>query len=312
MPYELADRLVVGVASSALFDLAESDAVFRAQGEEAYRLHQEAHIDDTLKPGVAFPFLQRLLALNDLRPDDALVEVIVLSKNDPSTGLRVMRSIATHGLAITRSVFTQGKAPYDYIPALDMSLFLSGDPADVRAAVDLDLPAGQVLSSSAATEDDGHELRIAFDFDGVLAADDSERIYQGGGIEKFREYEQQHQAIPLNPGPLSGFLRDVNRIQAVESQVRDADPTYQPRLRVSIVTARNAPAHERAVRTLQQWGVTVNDAFFLGGIDKGRILEVMRPHIFFDDQEAHLLSTAAFAPSVHVPYGVTNQASDVS
>ncbi|MCK9792315.1 5'-nucleotidase [Isoptericola sp. 4D.3] len=220
MPYELADRLVVGVASSALFDMAESDAVFRSQGEEAYRLHQEAHIDGTLKPGVAFPFLRRLLALNDLRPDDPLVEVIVLSKNDPSTGLRVMRSIATHGLDITRSVFTQGKAPYDYIPALDMSLFLSGDPTDVRAAVDLGLPAGQVPSSSAATEDDGHELRIAFDFDGVLAADDSERIYQGEGVEKFREHEQEHQAIPLNPGPLSGFLRDVNRIQSVETRAR--------------------------------------------------------------------------------------------
>ena len=94
MPYELENRLVVGVASSALFDLAESDDYFRKYGEDDYRRYQDKHIDDRLLPGVAFPFIQRLLGLNDLRADtDPVVEVIVLSKNDPSTGLRVLRSV---------------------------------------------------------------------------------------------------------------------------------------------------------------------------------------------------------------------------
>lgn len=88
MACELADRLVVGVASSALFDLTDSDAYFREHGELAYREYQDEHLAEPLPPGVAFPFIQRLLHLNDLRPDDPFVEVIVLSRNDPDTGLR--------------------------------------------------------------------------------------------------------------------------------------------------------------------------------------------------------------------------------
>ncbi len=312
VPFELGERLVVGIASSALFDLTESDGVFRAQGEEAYRLYQAAHIDDTLEPGVAFPFVKRLLGLNDLSPEDPIVEVIILSRNDPSTGLRVMRSIATHGLEITRSVFTQGRAPFEYMRALDMSLFLSANSGDVRAAIRSGLPAGQVLESAMLAHEPGEELRIAFDFDGVLADDASERIYQQRGIDDFREHERKNQDEPLRPGPLSAFLRDINRIQGVEAAHRRTDPAYEPRVRVAIVTARNAPAHERAIRTLEGWGVTVNDAFFLGGVDKGKVLDVMKPHIFFDDQRPHLDSTAAVAPSVHIPYGVANQEDEPS
>ncbi|MGC8120567.1 5'-nucleotidase [Marinobacter sp. VGCF2001] len=37
MPYPIEDKLVIAVASSALFDLSNSDHVFRTQGEKAYR-----------------------------------------------------------------------------------------------------------------------------------------------------------------------------------------------------------------------------------------------------------------------------------
>jgi 5'-nucleotidase len=131
VPYDVAGRLVIGIASSALFDLAECDAVFVREGEDAYRRHQEEHLDDPLGPGVAFPFIQGLLSLNDLTsPEDPLVEVIVLSHNDPDTGLRVMRSIARHGLGITRAIFMQGRSPYHFMPALNMSLFLSANEED--------------------------------------------------------------------------------------------------------------------------------------------------------------------------------------
>lgn len=189
MPYELSNRLVVGVASSALFDLAVSDAYFLANGEQAYREYQEEHLDDVLGPGVAFSFIRRLLGLNDLRDAaNPLVEVIVLSKNDPSTGLRVMRSIQTHGLSISRALFMQGKSPYEYIDALDMSLFLSGNDGDVRSAMALGFPAGLVLESASVDDDDGGALRVAFDFDGVVADDEAERVYQGpGGMVAFRD-----------------------------------------------------------------------------------------------------------------------------
>lgn len=307
LPYDLADRLVIGIASSALFDLAESDVVFRDEGEESYRRYQEAHLDQPLMPGVAFPFIQRLLSLNDLAyADDPLVEVIVMSRNDPDTGLRVMRSIAHHQLGITRAIFTQGRSPYLFMSVLNMSLFLSANEDDVRSAIAQGHPAGQVLAS-AYTDDDSDELRIAFDFDGVLAGDESDQIFRQRGLQDFQQHEVTNVVTPLSPGPLRDFLANVNKIQKREEQRCREDDGYSRRVRVSIVTARSAPAHERAVASLKAWGLRVNDAFFLGGIDKGAIMPVLRPHIFFDDQKTHLLSTAQFVPSVHVPFGSANQ-----
>lgn len=308
MPYELDNRLVIGVASSALFDLEESDAYFLEHGEDAYRVYQDERIDDQLRPGVAFPFIQRLLGLNDLRPEDPLVEVIVLSKNDPNTGLRVMRSIASHGLPMTRAVFTRGRSPHEYIPAFDMSLFLSGSERDVRSAIAAGFPAGQVLPSAMNDdEEDGGTLRVAFDFDGVLGDDESEKVFQGaGGLDAFQKHEVEHRGEPVGPGPLKELLVDLTMIQQLERRRLDSNPQYLPRLRISIVTARNAPAHDRAVFTLMSWGVTVDDAFFLGGIDKARVLKVMKPHLYFDDQHGHLTSAAQHAASVHVPYGISN------
>lgn len=308
MAYELDDRLVVGVASSALFDLTESDAVFNDQGEQAYRDYQERLIDEPLGPGVAFPFIQRLLGLNDLSEstDNPLVEVIVLSRNSPDTGLRVMRSVQAHKLPITRAVFMEGRAPYQFIPAFNMALFLSRNADDVRNATQAGFPAGQVLPSAAPDDGVDRDLRIAFDFDGVLADDASERVYQDGDLPAFVEHETEHVIEPHNPGPLMQLLGEINRIQRIEDARFDADRSYRKRVHVSIVTARNAPAHERAVRSLKSWGVTVNDAFFLGGIEKARVLKVLRPHVFFDDQLGHLEGAASIVPSVHVPFGIRN------
>lgn len=309
MAYELNNRLVVGVASSALFDLTESDAYFQEHKEEKYRIYQKERIDHVLEPGVAFPFIQRLLSLNDLRAkDDPVVEVIVLSKNDPSTGLRVLRSIKSHDLNISRAVFTQGEAPFRYIEALEMSLFLSANRSDVDAATRLNYPAGHVLPSTAVYDSSDQTLRVAFDFDGVLGNDEAERVFQDtGSLEKYHAYETENQDRALIPGPLKNLLHDLNMIQELETQKKQDDESYEPRLRISLVTARNAPAHERAVNSLEAWGVTVNDAFFLGGIEKSKILKVMKPHIFFDDQERHLVPAASFVAGVHIPYGVANE-----
>lgn len=307
MAYDLLNKLVIGVASSALFDLTDSNAFFEANGEAAYRKYQADRIDDVLDPGVAFGFIKKLLGLNKQRPEDPLVEVIILSQNDPSTGLRVMRSVESHRLPITRAVFTQGEAPYAYIGAFSMSLFLSARGDHVRAAMALGFPAGLVVESATAASDDD-TVRVALDFDGVIASDEAERIYQSaGGITAFQANEVAKRTVPLGDGPLREFLKDLNMIQETEAQHASEDDEYKPKLRVSIVTARNAPAHERAVNTLDEWGVTVNDAFFLGGIDKGTVLEVMRPDIYFDDQQSHLDSTSRYAASVLIPYGITNE-----
>jgi len=308
MPFALDDMLVVGVASSALFDLSDSDKIFREYGEDEYRKHQEEHLDDTLLPGVAFPFIRRLLSLNDLRPDGGqLVEVIILSRNDPETGLRVMRSLEAHDLAISRAIFMQGRSSHEYMEALNMSLFLSANDDDVRAAIDRGLPAGRVVGTPAE-DPTGTDLRIAFDFDGVLTDDSSERIMQASDLAAFHENEASHTDEAMPEGLMARFLRGINRIQDIEEDLVGTDPTYNRRVHVAIVTARNAPAHERVVRTLQGWGLRVNDAFFLGGVEKARILRVLRPHIFFDDQVDHLRGAANEVPSVHVPFGIVNAA----
>ncbi|MCI8212367.1 5'-nucleotidase [Pseudomonas sp. S25] len=309
MPYELDNRLVIGVASSAVFDLLDSDAVFRSQGEEEYRKFQEQNLNNPLPKGIAFPFIKRLLSLNDLSsdPSDPLVEVVLLSRNDPDTGLRVMKTIEHYGLGMTRAIFMQGRSPYEYIPALNIALFLSGNKADVEAAIKAGYPAGQVLDSQFDDDEDDKTLRIAFDFDGVLAGDEAETVMQSSGLVEFHAHEVKNVMEPHNPGPLKEFMVRMAKIQSVEEQHKKLNPDYENRIRVSIVTARSAPSHERALNTLKSWGVMVNDAFFLGGIEKGKVLAVLKPHIFFDDQSGHLKSASAVAPSVHIPFGITNQ-----
>jgi 5'-nucleotidase len=311
--YDLQNRLVIGIASSALFDLQESEAVFNRDGEDAYREYQEAHLDSPLQPGIAFPFIRRLLALNNLRPtNDPLVEVIILSRNDPDTGLRVMRSVQAHDLSISRAIFMQGRSPYKFMPALNMSLFLSAHEPDVLEAVNQGLPAGRVLQSSFTDDPEDGSLRIAFDFDGVLANDTSESIYQSGGLDGFQAHEVANASIPHGPGPLKDLLAKINVIQQREQERLNEDPGYRMRVHVALLTARNAPAHERAVLSLKQWGVRVNDAFFLGGIEKAAITAVLKPHIFFDDQKDHLEGTSKVTPSVHVPFGRLNRSNTAS
>lgn len=309
MPLDLSSRLVVGVASSALFDISEACAVFDDQGEEPYRDHQRAALGQPHPKGLAFAFIERLLALNALGPaDEPLVEVVLLSRNAPDTGLRAMRSIEAYGLPITRAAFLSGGAPHRYLSAYDCELFLSANEADVRAAIAAGAPAGLVLhpgpaaAPGAPSEANDAELRIAFDFDGVLVDDTTEKIYAAHGVDAFRAHEDARRDQPLSPGPLKPFL---DRIAALQARDRDR-PEAERRIRTALVTARAAPAHERAVATLESWGVRLDEAFFLGGVEKTAVLSAFRPHIFFDDQRVHLDRAAGAAPAVHIPFGVRN------
>jgi len=306
MPYPIEDKLVIAVASSALFDLSDSDHVFRTEGEKAYRKHQEAHLDVPLEKGVAFPFVRRFLAINQRFPDKSPVEVVLLSRNSAITGKRVFRSINHHGLDISRAAFLEGKSPYPYIPAFNASLFLSANENDVLKAIDYGHPAGTVLPSHVVDDEGDAELRIAFDFDGVIADDASEKVFKAGTLEAFQEHETSRAHIPHSPGPLADLFRKLSHLQKLEDKAVDEDPSYKRVLRTGIVTARNAPSHERVITTLEHWGVDANEVFFLGGMKKDRILSVLKPHMFFDDQRSHLESEAGNVPMVHIPFGVAN------
>jgi len=309
MPFPIEEKLVIGVASSALFDLSDSHQVYLDEGPEAYRSHQARQRDVILARGVAFAFIRRFLSINRCFPQQAPVEVVLFSRNSPETGLRVMRSIAHYGLDISRAVFMSGKSPYPYLPAFNTALFLSANEEDVKSAIAVDYPAGLVLPSAIADEEDDIELRVAFDFDGVIADDESETVYKrNNDLGEFHAHETLHMARPHQPGPLAGMFRKLAMLQQLEHDAQQADPDYRRIVRIAIITARSAPAHERVVTTLGSWGVSADETFFLGGMDKARVLSVFKPHIFFDDQLTHLKSgPGGTIPMVHVPFGVANR-----
>ncbi len=306
--YPIDKKLVIGIASSALFDLSESDDVFTTKGEDEYRKYQREHQDDTLQPGVAFAFIKRLLSLNSDKSQP--VEVVLLSRNDPDTGLRVRKSIEHYGLDITRAVYVAGRTPYRYIPAFNVCLFLSANEKDVKEAIMANYPAGQVVGDCHTDDPDDKELRIAFDFDGVLADDEAERVYRDGGLVQFHSSERAKAATPHSPGPLFQLVIRIAELQKLERAKALEEPGYEPKIRIAIITARNAPADERMITTLRHFGITVDETFLLGGIPKENILKIFKPHIFFDDQRIHLDASCGIVPCVHIPFGIRNAESE--
>jgi 5'-nucleotidase len=292
-----ADKLVIAISSRALFDLEESHRVFTEQGVEAYRRYQLEHENDVLAPGVAFPLVKKLLALNKDAPQ---VEVILLSRNDANTGLRVFNSIRHYRLDITRAAFAGGTSPYPYIEPFEADLFLSADPEDVRKALEAGVAAATLLPRRVEEGSDG-QLRIAFDGDAVLFSDSAERVYKRHGLETFNRVEAEAAHEPLPGGPFRGFLAALQRIQS-------RYPVERSPIRTALFTARGAPAHERVIRTLRAWNIRIDEAVFLGGLDKGEFLRAFRADVFFDDQRRHVESAHRHVPAGHVPHGVANEA----
>ena len=298
MAYSVAGKLVVAISSRALFDFEEENRIFDAQGERAYIDLQYSRLDVPAKEGVAFGLVKKLLAFN--APGAQRVEVVILSKNDPVSGLRIFRSAERAGLQIERGVFTRGRSPYRYLDALRANLVLSANEQDVMAALDAGFPAARVLPESAQAARNTNEVRIAFDGDAVLFSDEAERVYQRDGLDAFTRHETVHALKPLPPGPFKPLLEALHRLQ-------EASGAEAPmRLRTALVTARSAPAHERAVRTLMDWNIVVDELFFLGGLDKGEFLKAFQPDFYFDDQRGHVESARQHVATGHVPFGVAN------
>jgi len=299
MGVTLDNKLVVALSSRALFDFEEENRLFEEQGDAAYIRLQLQRLDQPARAGVAFPLVRKLLAFNDAGAHR--VEVVILSRNDPVSGLRVFRSAKSSGLSLERGVFTRGQPPWHYLKPLGAHLFLSAHDEDVRGALAAGFPAARVFSRSLV-DADRHpaELRIAFDGDAVLFSDEAERVFQRDGLVAFQSHEQTHAARPLPPGPFKPLLEALHRLQAA------AGASVPVRLRTALVTARSAPAHERAIRTLMGWGIEVDEAMFLGGLAKGPFLQQFEPDFFFDDQLSHCESAALAGPTGHVSSGVVN------
>ncbi|WP_414718114.1 5'-nucleotidase [Thiocapsa sp. UBA6158] len=297
-------RLIVAISSRALFDLSESHQVFETQGVDAYRDYQVAHENDILEPGVAFALAKKLMSLNAALGDRGRVEVILISRNSSDTGLRVLTSAHHHGLDIARAAFTGGASPYRYVSAFGAHLFLSADPRDVRSALDAGCAAATVLPAGfPADPEEDEQVRIAFDGDAVLFSDDAERLFRREGLEVFNATELASAHEPLPGGPFKGLLVAIHQLQAL------FPPEASP-LRTALVTSRGAPSHERVIRTLRAWDIRIDEALFLGGLDKGRFLAAFDADIFFDDQRVHCDAASRHVATGHVPHGVANRETD--
>ncbi|MFN7549874.1 MAG: 5'-nucleotidase [Pseudomonadota bacterium] len=298
MPATLEGQLVVAISSRALFDFEEENRVFEAADDRAYMRLQLERLEQPAQPGVAFSLVNKLLAFN--QDGQPRVEVVILSRNDPVSGMRVFRSARRYGLPVQRGVFTRGQSPWRYLEPLAANLFLSTNEADVRSALAAGVPAARVFPQSArASEAHPDEVRIAFDGDAVLFSDEAERVYQSQGLPAFQDHERERAATPLAPGPFKPLLEALHRLQ------REPGPGGL-RLRTALVTARSAPALERAIRTLRDWQIAVDEAMFLGGLPTGRFLREFEPDFFFDDQTGHVENAAPHVPAGHVAHGVSN------
>jgi 5'-nucleotidase len=303
MVSKLQGQLVVAISSRALFDFEEENRVFEARDDRAYMQLQLQRVDQPARPGVAFSLVRKLLAFEgEAGLHSRAVEVVILSRNDPVSGMRVFRSAQHFGLPIERGVFTRGEPPWRYLRPLAAHLFLSTNEADVRSALDAGVPAARVFPHSAhASDAHPDEVRIAFDGDAVLFSDEAERVFQRDGLDAFQLHERDQAATPLAPGPFKPLLEALQRLQRART-----DSQRGMRVRTALVTARSAPAHERAIRTLMEWNIEIDEAMFLGGLPKGEFLREFEPDFFFDDQTRHVESAAGHVPAGHVASGVSN------
>ena len=296
MALELDDKLVIGVSSRALFDLESENIIFENEGLSAYSQYQIEHEKDILKPGTAFPLIKALQMLN--ADDKYLTEIIVMSKNSADTSLRVFNSIEHYGLNISRAALVGGGSLAPYLGAFKTDLFLSASEEDVQEAINANIAAGIICNHSNLPinpKEKISQIKIAFDGDAVIFSDESERIYQEKGLQAFSEYEQKNAKKPLPEGPFAKFLKTLSIIQ-------QKFPEGAVPIRTALVTARNAPAHERVVRTLRAWNVRIDEVFFLGGIEKSKVLKAFGANIFFDDQQIHTDKAAKLVPAARVPY----------
>ena len=308
MPLNLKETLVLGISATALFDLSESDKLFQEEFEKdpdnaiaTYRKYMLENEDKALEEGIGFPLVKALLSLNKYQEkgQSPLVEVVIMSRNSPDTGIRVLNTIRKLGLKITRSAFTAGESSADYLEAFDVDLFLTTNESDAQKVIDNGVCASAILCTPPEYKSSIPEgqVRIAFDGDAVLFDETSELVYKEQGMDAFHQNEDSSQDIPMNEGPFANFLKKLAKLQERLPMKVEFSP-----VRIAIVTARNSPSEMRVIKTLRHWGVYVDEAFFLGGIEKSNILKAFKAHIFFDDQDVHLAKSSLVVPSGKVLY----------
>ncbi len=319
MAVDFSNTLIVAVSATALFDLSESESFFNqaladdpTTAIDKFRAYMIERENDRLATGTGYPLIKALLNLNGhlSQPEtlgevvSPLVEVVIMSKNTPDTGIQVLNALRSHGLPITRSAFTSGEGVADYVADFKVDLFLTTNHDDAQQVTDAGVCACAILDAPPIDmkELDTDQLRIAFDGDAVLFDEAGELLSQQQGLQAFHDYEAKMSDVPMNKGPYADFLIKLSKLQKrLPSKIK------HPPIQIALVTARNAPADLRAIKTLRNWGVNVDLAFFLGGLDKTHVLQTFAPHIFFDDSIKNYDSAKSVVPSGLVPYSSTSK-----
>lgn len=292
---------IITVSSRALYDLEESNDYFQKYGEKKFEKYQLELENEPLEPGAAHSIIRKILNINEILPDGARpFEVVLLSRNSPETGLRVFNTIERDGLNIFRAVFTSGESPSNYLDAIGVDLMLSTNPLEVKKAIDRGVAAATLMPKSFTKGSTDTQIKIAFDGDAVLFSDEAEKVHHDSGLAGFREHEKEKAHLPLEAGPFRGFLEVIHELQKCFPPGEDCP------IRTALITARSAPAHKRAILTLRDWGVRVDNAMFLGGKDKGPYLKAFKADLFLDDSKHNVENAISHVPSGHVPYGIRN------
>jgi len=313
MAVDFSNTLIVAISATALFDLSESETQLLKLLQERpktavkeFRDYMAARENDDLSIGAGYPLIKALLNLNeytrqhkDLDIEAPLVEVVIVSKSSPDTGIQVLNAIREYKLNISRSAFISGSPVAPYIADFNVDLFLTTNRNDAQQVADANICACAILDATPVNtyELDTEQLRIAFDGDAVLFDDSGELLYKQKGLRAFHEREAQMHDLPIEKGPYAELLIKLSSLQ----ERLPARLNHCP-IKIALVTARNAPADLRAIKTLREWGVDVDMAFFLGGLEKTAVLKTFAPHIFFDDSVQHIDAARSFVPTALVPY----------
>ena len=287
--------LKVAVSARALFDLEESNKLFLKKGAKAFIKHTRKNQDIPLGQGVAFPLVKALLKLNEINPNKELVEIVVITSFVPACGIRILRSITHHELDINRSNFTGDVPIVDYLDAFKVDLLLTKSDEDAQAAVKRGIAAAIMYDIPETAKHEGNQIKIAFDGDAVLFSDESERIYKAHKLPAFIKHEVRNAEKPMNDGPFANVLRTINELQ--KYKIDGKKP-----FRLALVTARGGGASERVINTFDAWGIEIDELHLLSGNEKAGLLKAFRPHIFFDDQDVHVLPASEHVPAGRVPY----------
>jgi 5'-nucleotidase len=286
------DKLKIAVSIKALFDMEEEDKIYRTEGLDAYIKYNEENEKVVLKQGTAFRLIKNLLALNT--DEEQIVEVILMSRASVAVATRVYKSLKHYKININRAYFTSGDAISPYAISAGVDLYLSTTKTDVKNVLDAGIASGLIRPQKSNTENDGKGLRIAFDCDQVLFSDESDKVYQEEGLEKYIENEKKKINKPIEAGPFKDLFIKLGKIQE-RFETSNSNP-----IKIAICTARDFQTAQRALNTIKSWGVRIGQAFFLDGSDKSVVLEAYKADIFFDDSPKNINSTSKVVPSVQV------------